>query len=321
MVQFSSQAMYLIVVVALSLAFGFNDVSTGQLGQAIDTVWSGCAFALGWKILPPVPAAHELTEGKSLFKQAFVQVWHTCKKINKDYGQSLRWFFLGLVFAESAANAFTVVSVVFLADQLKMSGTEIGIFFLVTLVGTLPGSKLGSMLTLRIKPHISWNLSMAYIMIAAVIGAFILREGLEVIAYLWGLAIGIGLGWFYPTQNLIFAMLLPTGQEAELSGFYVYCTQILGWLPPLIFTIMVESNIDQKYGILVVQAFFGVAIVFLSLINWEVALEQIHGGQGNAQAPADPNPSTDGCVDKVGSSELTSSGSNGQGAQGGLADP
>lgn len=61
-------------------------------------------------------------------------------------------------------------------------------------------------------------------------------------------------------------MLLPRGQEAELSGFYVYCTQILGWLPPLIFSVMVESNIDQKFGILAVQSFFGVAIVLLSMI-------------------------------------------------------
>ena len=114
-------------------------------------------------------------------------------------------------------------------------------------------------------------------MVVAIIGAFILKEGFEIIAYIWGFVIGNGLGWFYPTQNLCFSLLLPRGQEAELSGFYVYCTQILGWLPPLIFSIMVESNIDQKYGILVVQLFFGVAIVLMSMIRWQGALEEVHG--------------------------------------------
>ncbi|KAI2497164.1 Vacuole effluxer Atg22-like protein [Fragilaria crotonensis] len=109
---------------------------------------------------------------------------------------------------------------------------------------------------------------MAFIIVVATFGALILKEGLEMIAYVWGFVVGNGLhqGWFYPTQNLCFSMLLPRGQEAELSGFYVYCTQILGWLPPLIFSVMVESNIDQKFGILAVQSFFGVAIVLLSMI-------------------------------------------------------
>lgn len=277
MVQFSSQGCYLIVVVVISILLGFNDVQTGQLGQGIDTIWSGLAFFLGWRILQPVPTAHALPDGKTLFSQAFVQVWQTCKKINNVYGQSLRWFLLAVVFAEAAANAFTVVSVVFLADQLRMTGTEIGVFFVVTLVGTIPGSALGSMVTIRTTPPFSWSLSMAFIIVVATIGALILKEGLEMIAYVWGFVVGNGLGWFYPTQNLCFSMLLPRGQEAELSGFYVYCTQILGWLPPLIFSVMVESNIDQKFGILAVQSFFGVAIVLLSMIRWQGALEQIHG--------------------------------------------
>ncbi|KAI2503704.1 Vacuole effluxer Atg22-like protein [Fragilaria crotonensis] len=107
----------------ISILLGFNDVQTG-----IDTIWSGLAFFLGWRILQPVPSAHALPDGKTLFSQAFVQVWQTCKKINNVYGQSLRWFLLAVVFAEAAANAFTVVSAVFLADQLRMTGTEIGVF-------------------------------------------------------------------------------------------------------------------------------------------------------------------------------------------------
>lgn len=278
MAQFSSQGLFLIVVIGISIALGFNDVQTGQLGQGIDTVWSGLAFFFGWRMLPPVPAAHALPVGKTLVGHSFLQVWHTFKKIYNTYGRSLQLFFWAVIFAEAAANAFTVVSVVFLAEELKMSGTEIGAFFFVTLVGTIPGSKLGSMITARIGPPISWNLSMAFIMIASTIGALVLKEGSEIIAYIWGFVIGNGLGWFYPAENLCFSMLLPLGQEAELSGFYVYCSQILAWLPPLIFSIMVESNIDQQYGIIVVGvSFFGVAIVLVSMIRWQAALEQVHG--------------------------------------------
>lgn len=68
---------------------------------------------------------------------------------------------------------------------------------------------------------------------------------------------------------------MPKGQEAELAGFYLYCTQILGWLPPLVFTFFNENpNIDISWG--------GVQLniwIFLSLVcyqflpSWSKCLE------------------------------------------------
>jgi hypothetical protein len=59
-------------------------------------------------------------------------------------------------------------------------------------------------------------------------------------------------------------MCVPRGQETELSGFYVYCSQILGWLPPLIFTVLVEADVAYKYGVIASSFGFVVAIGLLS---------------------------------------------------------
>ena len=65
-------------------------------------------------------------------------------------------------------------------------------------------------------------------------------------------------------------MCLPRGQEAELAGFYVYCTQILGWLPPLLFTICVQADIPQKYGVIITAFGFVVSVLLLSCTgSWE----------------------------------------------------
>jgi UMF1 family MFS transporter len=268
-----------VVVIGLSIAFGFNDVQTGQLSQGINTFWSGLAFYIGWRTLPSVPAAHELPENKTLFTQSFAQVWQTTKSMHNNYGKSLRWFFLALMFAEAAANAYVLVAVVFLGGQLGMTGTEIGFFFIIALVGTLPGSKIGAIITSRTNPNISWRLSMVFLVMSALVGVNFLEKGNNTVSNVWGFTIGFGLGWFYPVEKQFFTMVLPKGQEAELSGFFVYCSQILGWLPPLIFSIMVENNIHQKYGILAVQIFFAIAIGLLSMLRWTEALEEIHGSQ------------------------------------------
>jgi len=173
------------------------------------------------------------------------------------------------LFSEpTAAAAITSVSVVYLDDTLGFNGTQVGIFFLVTLVCTLPGTQLGAWATRRTNPNTSWRLSMIVLLVVLIVGAIALDDipkSYNNFAYIWGACVGVVLGWFYPTENLFFSMCLPPGQEAELAGFFVYCTQILGWLPPLLFTLLVEADVAQKWGVIVTSFGFLVATVLLTM--------------------------------------------------------
>lgn len=68
---------------------------------------------------------------------------------------------------------------------------------------------------------------------------------------------------------------MPKGQEAELAGFYLYCTQILGWLPPLVFTIFNESEaIDLSWGGVQLNIYLFVAAGLYQLMPaWDKCLE------------------------------------------------
>ena len=214
MVQFGAQSAFLIVVIAVGIAAGLDDVATAQVGQAINTVWSSVAFFIGWRLLPNMPARRVVPEGHSLLAEGFRQIFRTAKHINKEYNHGLKWFLLAVIFAEAAANAFTVVAVIFLDEQVGLSATEIGIFFLTTLICSLPGSLMASHITKRLDPNKSWQLSMLFLVIWAGGGIFVVDVSPKYVAYLWSVGVGIGLGWFYPTENLFFSMCLPVGQEA-----------------------------------------------------------------------------------------------------------
>jgi MFS-type transporter involved in bile tolerance (Atg22 family) len=172
-------------------------------------------------------------------------------------------------------NAFTVVSVVYLDEHIGLSGTEIGIFFLVTLIASLPGTKLGACVTHRTNPSRSFRICMACLVVVTIAGAILVDYTVHAVAYLWAVCIGVFLGWFYPTQNLYFSMILPKGQEAEFSGFYVYCTQILGWAPPLLFSALVTADISQTFGVISVSFFLIIAIGIMSCAaSWPEILEE-----------------------------------------------
>jgi MFS-type transporter involved in bile tolerance (Atg22 family) len=278
MSQFGSQASFLLVITVLSLAFKLGDVVASQMSQAIDALWSGLCFFYSWKYMEAVPARNVLPEGKSLLTQGFVQTARTVREINRTFKKGTRWFFLALTFAAAGANAFTVVAVVFLGEELGLSFIEIGIFFFVSLVFSIPGSFLGAYVTSKLDPKRSWRLVMILMMFWTSIGAVVLDflpQNLSFLSYLWGAGIGVFLGWYYPTQNLFFSMCLPKGQEAELAGFFVYCSQILGWLPPLTFSIMVEANVGQTYGVIAVSMFLLLAAGIVSLAApWPEILEE-----------------------------------------------
>mmetsp|Transcript_26378 Transcript_26378/g.45013 ORF Transcript_26378/g.45013 Transcript_26378/m.45013 type:complete len:514 (+) Transcript_26378:212-1753(+) len=276
MCQFGAQAAYLIVNIAFAIGLKLGDVNAAQVSQGICVLWLFLTFIPGWwKKMPTVPALHPRPAGKSLVLLGFSQVWKTSIGINKHYRSGLRWFFLAVVFAESGANAFTVVSVTFMVEVLKMTGAQVGIIFLVTLISTIPGSKAGQFLSKKTNPITSWKINLVTFSAVTVAGSFVLtgpeRQNL---IYPFGAAWGFLLGWFYPLENVVFTLSVPKGQETELSGFYTYCRSILTWLPPLVFTVMNESGLHMKWGLLSLIIFLIVGLFFLFLMApWEDVLE------------------------------------------------
>ncbi|KAG7340010.1 vacuole effluxer Atg22 like protein [Nitzschia inconspicua] len=278
--QFGSQATFTILVIGISVGLSLSTVHTAMVSQTSVVLWCVVFFTLGWRYLPPRPARHVLKDGQWILTAGFTQNWNTAKAIWSQYRKGLKWFLLALIFAEASAAAITNIAIIYLTDVVGLSITQVGIFFLVALLGTIPGAKMGSIITHKTNPNTSWKLSQICLLIALIIGALALDDmkGPKELCYLWGISVGILLGWFYPTENLFFSMCLPRGQEAELAGFFVYCTQILGWLPPLVFTVLVQSNVDQKYGVISTSFGFLVSVFFLSCTgSWdEIVAEADH---------------------------------------------
>ncbi|KAG7340015.1 vacuole effluxer Atg22 like protein [Nitzschia inconspicua] len=280
--QFGSQATFTILVVGISIGLSLSTVHTAMVGQAAVVLWCAVFLTLGWKHLPARPARHDLNDKQWLITAGFSQNWNTAKAIWSQYRKGLKW--LGCFVSPKVLCPLTQIflfrAVIYLTDVVGLSITQVGIFFLVALLGTIPGAKLGSIITNKTNLNTSWKLSQICLLIALIIGAFVLDDmkGPKELCYLWGISVGILLGWFYPTENLFFSMCLPQGQETELAGFFVYCTQILGWLPPLIFTVLVQSDVDQKYGVISTSFGFLVAVLFLSCTgSWdEILVEADH---------------------------------------------
>lgn len=83
------------------------------------------------------------------------------------------------------------------------------------------------------------------------------------------------IGWFYPTELNLFSSLMPKGQETELAGFYLYCTQVLGWLPPLVFTLFNENpDIDISWAGVQLNIWIFISLIFyFCMPSWTTCCE------------------------------------------------
>ncbi|KAG7363884.1 vacuole effluxer Atg22 like protein [Nitzschia inconspicua] len=309
--QFGSQAVLMIVVTGISFGLSLSTVQTAMVSQTGVFLWCVVFFPWGWKCLPARPARHDLKDGQWLITAGFVQNWKTAKAIWTKHRKGLKWYFLALIFAEASVSTITNVSIIYLTDVVKLSITQIGILFLLALLGSIPGSMLGSIITHKTNPNTSWKLSLIFFMITSVIGAFSFDDmkAPKELSYIWGTSLGILLGWFISTESLFFSMCLPRGQEAEMAGFFVFCTQILTWVPALIFTVLVQSNVQQKYGIISTSLGFLIALLFLSCTGtWDEILAE--AGHSNKSVPvrddvnqvdaSDDTPTSEDGTDKCG---------------------
>lgn len=280
--QFAMQASFLVLVSGLSFALGIADDSilTARFCQALNFVIITLLFSVGWYRMPSRQATRKLPEGMHgcrMILYGIRQNIRTALSIHRDYRKGLRWYLIATMFAQAGVAALTSTSVVYLSTEVGLNATDTLLFFLVVLVGTIPGAKLALVLSKFVNPSTSWQLSQLTLFTVMVIGAFTLGDAPnKYFSLIWGFVMGIVLGWFYPTENLFFSCILPKGQEAEISGFRVYLSTILAWFPPLCFSILVENGYDPKWGLSFMGLFILVAAALLRFGTgtWDEILEE-----------------------------------------------
>jgi len=269
--QFVSQAGVNLLLIVCSLLLALGTVKTAWLSQGVTTIFCLVFLPLCWKLMNAAPRKHEMPKGQNLLLVGFKQNFHMAKKIWKNYKAGLRWFLISTVFGEAGASAVGSTAVIFLSLHLGLSAAQIGVFFEVSLIGVILGTKLGSVVSYYTNPKTSLILSNLGLALTVVIGCWTVEYAPFVeLTFIWGFSIGIFLGWFYPCEALFLSCCIPFNVETEIGGFFNWCSVILSFLPPLGFTLVVENDHALPWALTVVAAHFLPAILFLLFCGkWE----------------------------------------------------
>lgn len=277
MVIYTSMLLFLMIIISTSTMFHANIIQTAILSQVISFGIAGYFFGFSWFYLfRECPPNSQIPQGENnLLLYGFKKNMLTLKRINKIEFSPLKWFYLSIALSEAASSAFPLIATTFMTTFLKMTSNEIGLAYLIVLIGGLPGSKLGEVISKRFHAVRSAQLCLALFSVTTGLAALLLRGPADSRKILYLCAFwGMSLGWLHPTHMTILCTIIPPSQTTELMGLYIFASQILSWLPPLFFTALNEWGFSMSCGLVSLNLFFAMGFFFL------VKLELSARGEG-----------------------------------------
>jgi len=268
-VQYGFMVIFLIAIVAAQQIFSIqSDIQTARLAQAVSFAISVSFFGYSWAFLfRSRSASHTVPPKQLLLTAGFRKLYNTATTcVIKN--PAIKWFLVTLAFTESAVSSFSTVAITFMTDQLQFSSSQNGIAILILLIGSIPGALLSTVVSERFNPVKSLQVALFFWMVNTFVAAVVVKGPDQTVhlyffAIIWGLCIG----WTYPMERTIYCTIIPKGQEAELMGVYIFATQIISWLPPLVFTAINEAGISMRVSIASLCVFFGLSFCILFLVD------------------------------------------------------
>lgn len=284
--QYAVQTLYVGILVIIGGVRGEDNSLNGstraaRVALALAIGFAAPFFAYAWIFLfRKRDALSKVPEGSNLLTAGFVQVGRTSRSIWSRY-HALRWFMVSLLWSpEAGAGAAFSIVLTFLTVYLKMNAQQLAFTSLTTLVANLPGSVVAKLVCVRFNPLVSYRAALLFFILAtAAAAATLTGPERQNLVYLFAALYGLALGWMYPSQKVLFCTLIPKKQETELMGLFVFFGQIIGWLPPLIFTVMNERGVDMRWGFSLNAFFSALAFVCtLPMGDYATALAQVSDG-------------------------------------------
>ena len=208
---------------------------------------------------------NQLPPGKSLFLAGWLQVFDTARELRKSFPMLFRYL-IALMFLDGANFSILSLLVLYAKDQLKIQNTSI----LVAIAGiaAIPGAWLTSIIVKKFGAIRALFFVISISSVNLIIAVFFIYKPSQAwLTSIMCFGFGVAIGGTYLAQKVYYLMIIPYGQEAELQGFYCFCSAVLQFIPPAIASIL-ESVFDTaRWGLIGILLFLIIAGCILASID------------------------------------------------------
>ena len=168
--------------------------------------------------------------------------------------------------------------VTYITDVIQLDNLQVGIAFACFLIASLPGAMVGTALSRILDPIRSSEINGVFLIIFVAVFVLVLYEpGQQVATYCVFAFFGFCGGWKVTMDRLISSSIIPTGQDTEMMGFFLFIDQSLLWLPLVTFTILNESNVSPRISVASMEVYLCISLFFLFMTGgYSKAREEVN---------------------------------------------
>lgn len=268
--------LYLIICGIATRAFDLKyDGGISRFAHAFAAAWALLCYFFCFRSLPKAPKKREIQEGRSLIAEGFCNVYRTVKEINTKYKHGLRWFFIATALGDAGIKGYFLGSIVYLQSVGIVDESNVGFLFPIIILSGIVGALTVKTVMKRLKPIPSWQLCMVLLSLSTFAFVPLMEYVYKYLAFIWLVIVGFFVGWYHVLQIIFLANAVPKDKEAEMSGFFVYCTLILTWLPGVIIGVIFEAGVQELYAVIAITGFFVLSAFTLAFTGtWDQILKE-----------------------------------------------
>jgi len=195
-------------------------------------------------------------------------------------------YLVGMMFTEAAMSSFASLGGLFIQVQLGGSGVQVASVIATLLIVATPSSALCVKVSEAYGRWYGDDLGARRLLCTTLLYLFattlmapVVLTGPETIhyAYLFAVVWGLGFGFYYSLNRAVYVYIIPGGEEAKYIGVNLCASNLLGWLPPLIFSQLNRALNDMRIGLVVLAAFFPIGTAAIASIDMKDARGRVVG--------------------------------------------
>lgn len=299
----------MVVVVALIPEDLFeNDQPIVAIAHGFAILWFLYFFIPGVSALPSRNKRVEsVVEGEAVKKNEnpLKKIYATCKEIYIKYPQ-VGWFLGAWVFYFAGIISVTVLQVAYITEEFDFETSDVtfvgGILLFTSVIGAASAEILSK--CFRLKTLLLGCISLAGV--ATLVAPFVLQgeerevplnetdgsanpggcvieivkerqpsELASIMIYVMSAVIGVTIGFVYPLNVAIYALIIPGGDEATYFGLKTFGAKIMAWAPPLLFTIINESTENLQFAFGSLSIWFIISLPFICMMDVDKGMADV----------------------------------------------
>lgn len=265
-------------ILTIVLYEGIGSIGVAQVSCILCATWIAFWTYQSFKRMGEREAGHLKDPSQSLCKAAFGSIFSTSSLLYNEHPMAARYLLTNL-FGATGIIVNIALLTTYLVVQMEMSGAQIVVVYMLVMITGAPAASLYGTCHKYFSAKKMYICLMLFACLCNGTLPFLINQPEQVNAvFAFAPIAGCYFGLFFAMQSSIFSNFIPVGEEAGCFGLQAFSSSIIRWIPPLVYSSIVQVTNDHRIAMLHICIFYLLAATCMIFVDFEQGILDVQKG-------------------------------------------